>query len=307
MKICGGAMKNFGKIIIFCSIIFIMLAIASVDNIDKKSVDMNFKNDSYHLDNYFGEYNHVSNTTGYVDEIGTYRYKGNIENRYRRLHNNIWGATSIERDLRKIKIYVYYRFDDKFGWEWNRPDPRPNSSTYISPIYPEVIIGNPFGERYSTTSYFPIQLKNITNWNIDLEYRYTKLPTGKFNLAYDIWFFDKLGPNDKKAEVMIWPYGYLGTPIKYVSDGINEYGLYYRAPNGGQYWPYYTFVLKNQNSISTSTVYHKVNIKRLLDSISGNLNGSWIVPGIELGNEVGRGYGRIEISKYIININGKYT
>jgi hypothetical protein len=177
----------------------------------------------------------------------------------------------------------------------------------VPPIFPEIIIGDPFGERYSTTPYFPIQLKNITNWTVDLEYRYTKLPTGKFNLAYDIWLFDKLGPNDKKAEVMIWPYGYLGTPIKYVSDGINEYGFYYRPPDGSRYWPYYAFVLKNQNSISTLTVHHKVNIKRLLNSISNNLNGDWIVPGIELGNEIGRGSGKIEISRYVININGKYT
>jgi len=234
------------------------------------------------------------------EEIGTWRSEGNIENSSRRLHNNMWGITDEEKKLGTAKSYIYYKYNGNFGWEWDRPDPTPDINDHVTPIYPEVIIGAS-GPYSSTAKYFPIKLKDVKSLTSEVAYKYIKTPTGGYNLAYDIWIVDNKGNN--KAEVMIWVDGDLGDPQKYVADGINEYGYFYRSPSPKFNWDYHAFVLKNQDPVPLD---HKVNIKNLLNILikSGKLNDDWSVLGVEFGNEVGTGSGRIEISKYMVNING---
>lgn len=199
------------------------------------------------------------------------------------LHNNMWGARN---DV--IRQGVYYYSDGRFGWEWDRPNPQlSDCGQYICPTYPEVIVGP------------PIEYKNINSWTSEVDYRWAIQPSGSYNLAYDIYWFDPSNTEYKTFNVMIWIDGYHDdTPVGTVSDGINTYDHFYRGPNSWQYWPWHAFVLKNQGSTSIT-----INVKALLDQISG-IDGNWIIDDVELGSEIWDGSGKIEISKFVNYING---
>lgn len=218
------------------------------------------------------------------------------------LYNNVWGATAKEIENKILKSYIYYKSNGKFGWEWNRPDPRPYHEFYVPPIFPEAVIGAiPTSEEYST-DIFPIKYKDVKSWDSEIKFQYIKKPTDKYNLAYDIYWMDG---STKKFNVMIWIQGQAdGYSIGEATDGINTYSYYYKSPGSGvETWYWHGFVLKNQANVTS----HKVNIKKLLDNAfkEGTINGDWEVHGIELGSEVWRGSGRIEIDKYIMTINGR--
>lgn len=245
--------------------------------------------------------------TDKVNETGSSVYSNTISDGAVMIINNVWGATDKEKDNKTLNSYIYKKDNGNFGWEWNRPDPRPNSGTYIPPIYPEVIIGAAHESSYFTTDIFPISYKDIESWTSEVEFQYVKTPKGEYNFAYDIYFVDPSN-SDKKLNVMIWISGHLDNdePIKYVSDGINEYEYHHRDPVGNQYWAWYAFILNDQDKYQgEGRQKFKVDIKKLLEQIpQERFNDDWIVRGIEVGNEIYRGSGRIEISKYAINLNG---
>jgi hypothetical protein len=247
--------------------------------------------------------NAQSNTKNGEKRIRSSNYSDTISNGSILLINNIWGATDKEKSNKTtLKSYVYLESDGDFGWEWSRPDPRPDTNTYIPPIYPEVMIGAPHGSLDSTTFAFPIKYGDIDTWTNEVDFNYTKKPEGEYDFAYDIYFVDKSNPDINKFNVMIWISGHLTNDksIKVVSDGINEYDYYYRDPNEDTNWPWSAFVLKNQGSSN-----FKVNIKKLLEQVPPDMiDDNWYVQGIELGHEIYRGSGKIEISKYVTNLNG---
>ena len=231
-------------------------------------------------------------------EIGTSKYNDHLDldNRHIRLYNNIWGALGKELNNKNLKLYVYYKSDDNFGWEWDRPDPSPGK--YVTPVYSEAIIGAIPTQTYYTTDIFPIRYGDIKDWKSEIEFQYIKPPTGRYNLAYDIYWMEG---KTKKFNIMIWVAGHHDEkPVGIVSDGINEYIHYHRGPGKGQYWDFHLFELKNQNVTNV-----KIDIKKLLDTIrDDNIDDNWIIPGMELGSEIFRGSGRIEINKYMIDLNG---
>lgn len=241
-----------------------------------------------------------------IEEIGSWRYTSNIENRSLRLNNNVWGLTDEEKETKRVKLYIYYKFNGNFGWEWERPDPGPEALG----IYPEVTIGTaPYidvGFSQSTTPYLPIQLKDIKNMTSEVDYIYVKSPTGDFNLAYDIWLIEP--PSMKKAEIMIWVQGDLGEDYQNViSDGNNMYKYYYRENGTWEFpWDYHAFILENQVPASSALSHYDVNIKKLIDWLyqKEKLTSEWILPVMSFGNEVWRGSGKIEIYKFSVKING---
>lgn len=245
-----------------------------------------------------------------IKEIGTWTYDNNmlIDNQSRRLHNSVWGATSAEKENYTTKSYIYYKSDGSFGWEWNRPDtePKNGSHIFIAPIYPEVVVGALSGRADYTTSKFPINYGNVSNWTSEINYRWIFPPKDNYNLAYDLYFLES-EQGTKKFNVMIWVQGHNeGDSIGIVSDGINQYKHFMRNAGDGQYWEWHAFELINQSDIHRPDIHYKVDIKKLLDNaFPGVLQDNWIIPGVELGSEVWRGTGRIEINKYIISMNGE--
>ncbi len=237
-------------------------------------------------------------------DIGTSKYfsRLDIDGRPKRLYNNLWGMTHKEDRYKNLKSYIYYKSDNSFGWEWDRPDPSSNGE-YITPIYPEVIVGAIPGDSAYTTRIFPIKYGDIKSWTSELEYQWKILPKGKNNLAYDLYWLNPGDLYDKKFNIMIWVEGHHDEkPIGTASDGINEYIHYMRPAGKGQYWEWHAFELKDQN---LSRKNFKVDIKKLVDNAfsQDTLHEDWVISGMELGSEIWRGSGRIEINKYIINLN----
>lgn len=238
-------------------------------------------------------------------EIGTSKYYGqlDIDNQSKRLYNNLWGITDKERRYKTLKSYIYYKSDNSFGWKWDRPDPRSNGNQYITPIYPEVIVGAIPGDSDYTTHIFPIKYGDIKSWTSEVEYQWDMLQDDKNNLAYDLYWLNPDDLYDKKFNIMIWIKGHHDEkPIGEISDGINTYIHYKRNAGVGQYWEWHAFELKDQNLSQTA---FKVDIKKLLDNTfpPGTLHGEWVISGMELGSEIWRGSGKIEINKYIISLN----
>lgn len=228
-------------------------------------------------------------------ETGTRQYGATLQIPPEKLLNNVWGAPYYERQSENLNSYIYYNSEGTYGWEWNRWNPI-NVDSYVRPIYPEVMLD-------SDSGYLPKKLNDVSSISAELQYSYVKPPTGSYNFAYDIWL---TYGGAREAEVMIWidcsttadcaPGTYAGD----VNDGNNTYSVYYRNPRSSTSWSVYAFILNNRTPVP---LYHKVDIKALLNSLSTRLNDEWIISSVELGNEIWEGSGRIEISEWLININ----
>ncbi len=213
------------------------------------------------------------------------------------LLNNMWG--SFNRDGPDTIQSVF--FDDLagiIGWEWSRLNPVECHSNVTCPNYPEV--------RYTLPN--EIAFKNINTWISEIEYKYPIVPTGYYDLAFDLWASDN---QQSQTEIMINLEGGLKDESfqGIVTDGINEYAYnFYKAgEEGGQVgWNFCVFTLANQNIVQANVKYARtVNIKALVDQIPyACLDPSWVLPDIHFGNEVWNDQGRIEISKYSTNFNG---
>lgn len=217
-----------------------------------------------------------------------------------KLVDNEWGAPANEQ----LVCAVFLNQGQNFGWNWNRQDPKlkPGSSG-ILPIYPSVRIGGNHREQ-SDIAHFPIKMSDLKSLSFMVDYRYPEIPTGVFDLAYDMFLLntDNSGPEaERKSEVMIWLHGTLGQPLESYkgdfSDGYNTYSLYSFTMSDGRL--YSSFILKGQPQFQSR---HYVDVKKLLDYI--DLDPNWYIPGIELGNEVVNGSGKIEISQISVNLNG---
>lgn len=231
-----------------------------------------------------------------ANETGTLEYAHTINDGELMLVNNVWGITAQEKNNNTLQSYIYTRANGDFGWEWSRPDP----SGIVYPIYPEVVVGSTVGSTDSTTKIFPIRYGDINTWTSDVEFQYTKIPTGRYNFAYDIYLVN--GSNNVKFNFMIWISGHIDDAeyVQDISDGINKYGYYRRKAEGDTNYPWHAFILDQQGGTK-----FKVDIKKLLDQIPDKINKNWYVKGIELGNEIYNGSGKIEINKYITSLNGQ--
>ncbi|MBI2859446.1 MAG: hypothetical protein HYX90_10245 [Chloroflexi bacterium] len=224
----------------------------------------------------------------------------NISFRSLKLVNNQWGAPANE----KLASAVYLEQGRRFGWFWNRQDPMTKQgNVFVQPIYPSVRIGGNHIEQSKLAS-FPVKLSAVQSLISLVDYRYSEDPSGVFNLSYDLFLLDKAtsGPNAKrKAEIMIWLHGTIGQPPQTYkgdfSDGHNTYELYSFVMSDGRL--YSAFVMKNQPQFPSQ---HKVDIKRLMEKL--DLDPNWYIPGIELGNEIVSGSGKIEISRLSLSLNG---
>jgi hypothetical protein len=211
------------------------------------------------------------------------------------LLNNMWGSSS---DGPTTTQSEFYYDNGIIGWEWSRLSPVECYPGVTCPNYPEV--------RYTLPN--NIAFGDIDAWTSDIEWKYTTVPTGYYDLAFDLWASNN---QRSQTEIMINLEGGLSgeTFQGTVTDGINQYNYnyFYAGENGGQTdWNYCVFTLANQDPVQSNVKYSKsVNIKALINQIPQSyLDPSWVLPDIHFGNEVWNDAGRIEISKYYTNLNG---
>lgn len=233
-----------------------------------------------------------------------------------RLHNNTWGKGPNEI---LTLCTNYYDGNGIAGWEWNRPNPIPQSSG-INPLYPEIIIGKQPWDVNSTWSEFPKIVSDISLLKFDLGYNYPKRPTeGLLNLAYDVWLANSSEPSPSPigiyAEIMVWiDCGMNCEPGIYLddfSDGYNNYKVYYLPKSTTGVWPQWIFVafVRQPVGVRLRQTYYNVDFKKMIDHIitRGIVPSAYskYIHGIEFGNEINRGSGKIEINKYNIILNNK--
>jgi len=217
------------------------------------------------------------------------------------LTNNVWGAPAGE----EVVSDVYAEPGGSFGWTWNRQSPKAKpGASRPEPIYPNVRIGGtPWAK--SNCRYFPLKVGETKSLDLSVSYDYPKVPTGSFNLAYDIFFSDTNQPAAKpliKAEVMIWIHGTAKQPPNTYkgdfSDGRNTYALHSWVMQNGRL--YYSFIMKGDPQYKSD---HTVDAVKLIDNLK--LDPSLYIHGVELGSEVCGGAGKIEITKLSVNVNGQ--
>lgn len=219
----------------------------------------------------------------------------------RKLMNNLWGAPAGET----LNSSIYLQDAGKCGWEWSRPAPLIKSGqTIVQPIYPSIRIGGSPWEK-SSTSFFPVKVGDIHSLQLGLTYSFPTAPTGKYDLAYDIFLLDTNQPSSSpkiKTEVMIWLEGTARQPpASYkgdFSDGINTYKLYSWVMGDGR--QYYSFILTGPPPRQTPQT---VDAARLMGYL--NLNPDWYIHGVELGNEIWDGAGKIQIDNFTVSLNGQ--
>jgi hypothetical protein len=216
------------------------------------------------------------------------------------LVNNVWGAPSGE----VYNSSIYLSPDHTFGWSWTRLSPTVKSGeNRVSPIFPSLLIGGTCFVR-SQSAYFPIKLVDAKTLVLDVSYDYPQMPSGSYDLAYDLFLSDSAQPdiNPKiAAEVMIWIDSIVKQPSKHYqgdfTDGTNTFALYSWTMADGR--AYYSFVLKSSPALKGQ---YQIDAGKLLAQI--NLDSNWLIHGVEFGTEVYNGSGQIHISRFSVDLNG---
>ena len=218
------------------------------------------------------------------------------------LTNNTWGAPKEE----VLTSGIYLNEDNTFGWYWDRQNPLKmmTSDSFVKPIFPNVRIGATVSVE-SNSKYFPIKLKDINSLIFDVSYNYLTLPTGSYNLSFEMFLSDKNKPNENlvpTAEVMVWLhrnlFGQPANTYQYdITDQNNTYGLYSWVMTDGHF--YASFIMNGQPQFQGQ---YRVDAKMMLDRL--DLNPDWYLLGVQLGNEVMDGTGKIQIDHLVVTING---
>ncbi len=219
------------------------------------------------------------------------------------LMNNKWGNPNATQSI--------FNTGSAVGFQWN------NGGGYN---FPEIIAGSDRNCSDNTWSSFPIQYNALNSCSVEITWKFTQKPPVNtwWMLGFDIYWMDNTTNCDygKQYNVMIWIHGQqdlIGDPyIKDVNDGFNTWSYY----QGNRDWPWDCFILKNREQIPYEPVLNqeytiKINIKALMNAVTRTLNGGWYIPGLEFGTENsgdwGTTSGRIEISRYDIEVNGNTT
>ncbi len=223
------------------------------------------------------------------------------------IQNNTWGASVPETEC------IYQTDSGKIGWYWIRP----NGGMQIT--YPNVNIGIDRG--IPSWPVFPKKVSEFASCSFTMTYSYPQLPTGVYNLAPEMYFREGITYlSSPKAEVMFYldhsstnpatEFG-LGAYLGDVNDGNLGYKLYYRTWDQG--WRLFTFVRNGIGNTTSGPHTYTVNIKYILDYLATHdllntgtkmIDQSWYALGVEFGNEVYNGAGKMEISELDINVNG---
>jgi hypothetical protein len=231
------------------------------------------------------------------------RQSNSLEFDSRTLVADKWGAPPDE----VLTCEMYINRDKTFGWYWDRPSPQKFAGEiYVKPIFPNVRIGGTHTQQ-SNTRLFPIRLNEVNKFSLNVSYDYLAPPVGEYNLAYEMFLTDQNRPDASiipKAEVMIWLHRTFPQPPNtskgIISDGMADYELFSWEMQDGRM--YYSFILNGEPRIRQQ---HMVDAGKLLSSL--DLKPSWYLQGVQLGNEIVRGSGKIQIDSLSINLNDQST
>ena len=232
------------------------------------------------------------NTNNCALNIGNYR-----------LYNNKWGSPNSSQS-------IFVNSDNTVGFSWNNSQGGWN--------YPEIVAGTArnCGGNTWPGGPFPFTQSNLNSCSTQITYKFTQKPTNWWNFAFDVYWMKNTTQCDtgKMYNIMVWIHGLpqnAGTLVKdNISDGYNTWTLYHMTK---PYGPWYGLLLKNRNNIPYEPVLNqqysiKIDLKKLFDAVGG-INGSWYLPGIELGCEnsatSGPTSGKIQIITYNLEVNGK--
>jgi hypothetical protein len=200
---------------------------------------------------------------------------------------NLWGAPKGE----DVDVSLY-RSESGLGWNWSRPDPEKRAGiNYIQPIYPNARI----------TLKKPVAIGDIQSFNLFADFHYTQPPTGKYNLAFDIFLRKKgIATDNRESEIMVWLDWTLSQPASSFkgvrSDGANDYAYY--AWKKKDSFDYNSFLLKARPSSTVSSI----DLKALIDLVRPDEN--WYISEVELGTEVWDGSGAIDLTTFYLELNG---
>ena len=213
------------------------------------------------------------------------------------IQNNKWG----ENNFPGNQCVWLMGPDTLFGWNWSYPN---NDNEYK---YPEIITGRkPWGPNTNYPN-LPGVIETIKNINVSFD---TKIESdGKNNLAFDIWVHNtnqknNISPDNILAEIMIWVNDNnlccWGEKQGEVSFDNFEYEIYKtelsHIPGDNYYILFYSKVpMLNQ----------QINIMNFINYTvqKGWISEKNVVSSIEFGTEIVEGTGRIEISKYAVEID----
>ena len=216
--------------------------------------------------------------------------------------NNVWNKGAANEPGNQ-KVFVE-TLDGKeaFGWQWSW------SALWSVVAYPEVIYGNsPWDESSRTKTEFPFI---VGKKNISVDFDISLKATGIYNMAFSLWAVtDPLSPKSTIShEIMIWNVNHYMFPAGAAVDSIVVGGVNYKmyfvnghrdsSGSSSQMWTYIAFVsdrpvLKGTLDFNTFTDYL---IKK------GILTQNNYITNVELGNEVVRGTGIVEIKYYHVNV-----
>lgn len=191
------------------------------------------------------------------------------------LINNVWNKGAASGQYKQRVFQETINGGAAFGWQWQW-----SSSLYVA-AYPEVVYGDkPWDQPLKLVAQLPFTAgsKNVTaNFNIMLN------ASGVYNMAFSLWAITD--PDNPKSsithEIMIWN----------VNHGDASGG-------NSNTWIYIAFVARKpflNGPLDMSTFIQYLLNKQILTT-------NHYITSIELGNELIRGKGIVEISNYSITI-----
>jgi len=217
------------------------------------------------------------------------------------LTNNTWGVKETESGEQCIAKY-----DDKYAWNWSW-----NNTSHHIITFPSITYGFKPWDNKSTNNALPKLISDISS--IPVSFHFNQKATGAQNLLLEAWLVDSNKPITKdtiKREVGIhfFQNGWTGQAGKFISSvnisGVN-YDVYFSNPwkteRGHFHWQYISFVQKDFFP-NPSTV--SIDFKLFLNAIEtlGLTTNYLTLASLELGTEVVRGTGNVEISEFDISI-----
>ncbi|MGL1902456.1 MAG: hypothetical protein OCC49_09990 [Fibrobacterales bacterium] len=253
---------------------------------------------------------------------------------------NKWGSDARAEAQDCGSTYeIWAKEDFTFGWTFDRPDCGWNETKGDSPDYPEIEIGvAPFTTadpeedplRKSTSILIPIQIKDVTSMNIDIDNFNIEMgaDSSSWNINFEMWLSqeDPTLTNTPKPEFELmtfwgWNNNRWGCKIdngaleskKNLDAGSASYTLCHQHDDWGgdehSKWDYYQFRQGDaQDGSAVRSFTGTLDVKAALDWLVANTSATedlWVTR-LELGTEIDNNTaGTVSFDNVIFEINGE--